>query len=265
MLPTGITSIQNLRDYELYRPYLHAKSTKWLHMYSVGSPTDQWVNILHGMPLRTVIDIIVCCDFQGVYLDSRGYTPEEWKETLAVMDSIEGTAAIRSKDGQKVFYSLTSYAAALKEHIGSDKVRQYADFWLSCPNITCFPASSLYYTDETVLQSNGVMISPGCIQYGPYITIRPGDYIAYVIGDNLKDMDYDFSYASGTIQLPIHFQSREDSIVKYTFHIDAETSGAEMRCTNITEEDSTIKMLLLFSLDQPDTISIVEDFLKINR
>lgn len=265
MLPAGTTSVCNLSDYELYRPYLHARSTKWLHMYSVGSQTDQWVNMLRGFPLRTVIDIIACCDFQGVYLDSAGYSPEEWERVLTVMDSLENTDPVCSEDGQKVFYNLTDYAAGLKERLGPEKVKQYADFWLSCPDITVFSAASLFYTDKASWRGDGMAIAPGCIQYGPYITVQPGDYTAYIIGDNLEDMTCDFSCAAGEIQLPIHFTGRESNLVKYTFHVDAETYGAEMRCINGTDEDATIRAILLFRANQTEEMALLEDFLQASQ
>lgn len=265
ILPTGVTAIHELRDYELYKPYLHASSTKWLHMYSVGSMTDQWVNILHSLPLRTIIDIVVCCNFQGIYIDSRGYAPDEWDELLAVMNSIEGATSIYSKDGQKVFYSLTNYSAALTQQLGPKRMKQYADFWLSCPNLTIFSASSLLYTKEINLYGDGILLSPGCVQYGPYITIQPGDYIVYLIGENLNSLEFDLSYANGTIQLPIHFLDKENNLVKYTFRVDAEISGAEMRSLNKTNENSVIKGILLFNANQSDEIFVLEDFLHINQ
>lgn len=263
LLPTGTTSIQNLRDYELYKPYLHARSSKWLHMYSVGSQTDQWVNILHGLPLRTVIDIIVCCDFQGVYIDSRGYTPDELEKVLEVLDSIEGTATIRSEDGKKIFYSLTAYRAKLCEELGTDKVRKYADFWLSCPCITCFPATNLYYTSDVAVCGDTVIMPSDVRQYGPYITVRAGDYLAYVAGEDLNVMEYDVTSANGTAGIPINIIHADNISAEYTFHLETEMTSIELRSINRGREEAAVRAVFLFNMDQTEEIAIMREFLRI--
>lgn len=263
LLPTGTTSIQNLRDYELYKPYLHAKSSKWLHMYSVGSQTDQWVNILHGLPLRTVIDIIVCCDFQGVYIDSRGYTPDELEKVLEVLDSIEGTATVRSEDGKKIFYSLTAYRAKLCEELGTDKIRKYADFWLNCPCITCFPATHLYYTSDMAVCGDTVIMPSDVRQYGPYITVQAGDYLAYVAGEDLNAMEYDVTSADGTAGIPINIIHADNKSAEYTFHLETEMTSIELRSINRGREEAAVRAVFLFSMDQTEEIVIMREFLRI--
>lgn len=263
LLPTGTTSIQNLRDYELYKPYLHAKSSKWLHMYSVGSQTDQWVNILHGLPLRTVIDIIVCCDFQGVYIDSRGYTPDELEKVLKVLDSIEGTATVRSEDGKKIFYSLTAYRAKLCEELGTDKIRKYADFWLSCPCITCFPATHLYYTSDVAVCGDTVIMPSDVRQYGPYITVQAGDYLAYVAGEDLNAMEYDVTSADGTAGIPINIIHADNKSAEYTFHLETEMTSIELRSFNRGREEAAVRAVFLFSMDQTEEMAIMREFLRI--
>lgn len=263
LLPTGTTSMQDLRDYELYKPYLHAESTRWLHMYSVGSQTDRWVNILHSLPLRTVIDIIVCCDFQGIYIDSRGYAPDEWEKVLEVLDSIEGAAAIRSEDGQKIFYSLTAYRARLHEELGADQIREYADFWLSCPSITCFPASRLYYTADVATCGDTVIMPPGIRQYGPYVTVQAGDYTAYVAGVNLSGMEYDVTSADGTVEIPVNIVRADSKFAEYTFHCETEMTSIELRSINMGREETAIRAIFLFNADQAEEIAVMQEFLQI--
>lgn len=265
LLPTGTTSVRELKDNELSKPYLHAESTRWLHMYSVGSLTDQWVNLLHGMPLRTVIDILACCNFQGVYMDSRGFSPEQWEAALTVMNSVGDDRVVRSEDGLKVFYGLTDHASEMKKRIGEERMKQYADFWLSCPDITCFSASELPYTMPVSVQANGMLLPPECIQYGPYINISPGDYIVYVAGNQIADLTYDVSYANGTIQLPLHFLSREADLVRYSFHVDEEITGVEIRCTNSTEKNVLLRGIYLFRKDQSTEIAAIEQFLNLHK
>lgn len=257
-LPTGVTAAYNLADYELYRPYLHAQSTRWLHMYSVGSRTDQWVTLLHGLPLRAVIDVIVCCDFQGIYLDSRGFSPEQWAETLAVMDTIESSAMICSADGNQIFYSLTDYAAALRKRLGEESMRQCADFWMSCPDFSCFSVFDLPYTKQVSPRDDGVMLPPGCLQYGPYIPLEPGDYIVCVTGTDLAGLDYDVCHASGAVQLPLHFISRNEDFVQYSFQVNESLDDVEMRCANAIEKDALLRGIFLFRAEQTDEISMVE-------
>ncbi len=259
-LPTGTTSVRSLKDNELCRPYLHARSTRWLHMYSVGSRTDRYVTLLHGMPLRMALDVMVCCGFEGIYIDSRGYSPEQWQEVTAVMDSIGNTTAILSADAQQIFYSLTDHAADLRERLGEEKLRQYADFWLNCPDITCFSASALPYTEQVAPRGDGIALPPGCMQYGPYISLEPGDYVVCLVGDHLKGLEYDVSHANGTAQLQLQFLSREDESVRYSFHVAEKLSGVEMRCTNGTKDDALLRGLFLFRAEQSDEISGVTDF-----
>jgi len=265
MLPTGTTSIGNLKDYELYKPYLHAETTRWLHMYSVGSQTDQWVNILQGLPLRTVIDVITCCGFQGVYIDSRGYTADELEEVLAVMDSIEGTSMIRSEDGLKIFYSLTAYSARLLETLGAEKVQEYADFWLNCFDMAVFSAPHLSYTENVPILEDTAVIPPGVRQFGPYITVEAGEYMVYVTGNDLGYLDFDVAYAQGTAAVPITVTYADSESVEYVFHCDTDLTALELRSINNGKEDAAIKTVFLLKQGQPEQISIIREFLEIQE
>ena len=264
MMPSGTTSVEALKDYELAKPFLHAKSTKWLHLYVVGSQTDQWVNAIHRFPLRMVIDIIACCGFEGVYIDSCGYSQDEWKRVLEVMDSLDGTEVLWSKDGQKVFYSIEGYVTALKERLGADRLQEFAQFWLSCPAITCFPASQLHYTEEVKRQGDEVIMSSSCRQYGPYITVQEGDYVAFILGHDQKGVAYDVTFANGVSKIPIIIRDQGYGFIEYEFHVEEELESMELCCINEGKKDFSISAIILLNADQKEEIDLVKDFLKIN-
>lgn len=264
ILPMGTTSLHNLKDYELYKPYLHARTTKWLHMYSVGGQTDQWVNILYGLPLQTAINVIVCCGFQGVYLDSRGYTAEEWKDVLAVLNSFPETAVIWSEDGQKAFYDLTGYATVLAEKLGAETER-YADSWLSLSPAAVYPASSLFYTIPVTTYGNQVILPPGCRQYGPYTTLPQGEYFLYVLGENLENTTCDVTYANGEEQIDVNILWKSDCIAVYSFDNITERTNVELRNLNNSTEDAAISAVLLFDTNQSDQLSVIAEFMSIQQ
>lgn len=264
ILPMGTTSLYNLRDYELYKPYLHAQTTKWLHMYSVGGQTDQWVNILYGLPFQTAVDVIVCCGFQGIYLDSRGYAAEEWENILAAMNSLQGTDVIWSEDGQKAFYNLTGYAAVLTEKLGAEKKR-YADSWLSLSPAAVYPASHLFYTTPVTSCGNQIILPPGCRQYGPYMTLPEGKYLLYVFGENLERTICDVTYANGEEQIPVDVLQKTDRIAVYSFDNTTERAAVELRNLNSSSGEAAISSVLLFDTEQSDQLSVIVEFLSMQQ
>lgn len=164
--------IVGMEHYAHYKPYLHSHSTRWLHRFAAGSPTDQLVESLRGMNINELLDTLFIMDFKGLYIDTKGYTNSDFNELTASLDSLLGSdKKIISSSGDKLFYSLESYN---KSSYDNEIFRTFQDNWLKVkPYVKLVSSVS---TQTTNFKS---------LYIGP---VHPDDIITFS-GSNIVDQD----------------------------------------------------------------------------
>ncbi len=105
--PNGNTSA-----YTQMRPYLHSNGNLyWSYGSIVGDTTDYWLRNLNKIEnFEKQIDTAVVYGFTGVYVDSKGYTEEELKNILDIMNEISIDEPVVSENQELYYWDISNYA-----------------------------------------------------------------------------------------------------------------------------------------------------------
>jgi phosphoglycerol transferase len=101
-----------MKDYDLLRPYLHDNDLRWSFGAVKGRPEAEWQADLADKPTEDLVDTVIAKGFDGVYIDRQGY-PDRAAELEGELDDLLKVEPVVSPSGDKSFFSLLPY----KEHL----------------------------------------------------------------------------------------------------------------------------------------------------
>ncbi|HMK45720.1 MAG TPA: hypothetical protein VK436_03755 [Methanocella sp.] len=113
--------INRLGDYQLFNGYLHSDTLRWSYGATRGRTGDAWLESISNEPPDEMVRDITIAGFSGVYLDSRGYSAEDYATLNANLLRIIGTKPLISSNGVLAFYDLSDYADKLKSDYTPDQ------------------------------------------------------------------------------------------------------------------------------------------------
>ena len=106
--------IQELGDYELFKGYLFSKNLKWSYGGYRGRDSDLWNEYISSLPVNEMLNKISIVGFNGIYIDKKGYTEEEYKKLENEIKSLTNEVPIVSPNLDLVFFNLTNYRNSIK-------------------------------------------------------------------------------------------------------------------------------------------------------
>jgi hypothetical protein len=101
-------SLHELRDYELFRGYLHSKTLRWSYGAIKDRATDVWQKRVAEMPVEYMVEALSAANFSGIYLDRRGYA-DQGAEIIRKLAAVISERPNTSRNGHLVFFSLVNY------------------------------------------------------------------------------------------------------------------------------------------------------------
>ncbi len=104
--------VHDLKDYELYRAYLHSKHLKWSYGGMKGRAADLWQRNLITKPLAQIVDTLTFVGFNGIYIDRFGYA-DRAAELEADLTRILGVTPMVSPNQRLSFFDLRSHRERL--------------------------------------------------------------------------------------------------------------------------------------------------------
>ena len=105
--------VNNMVDYDHLRAYLHSKNIHWSYGAMKGREGDLWQRDIIGKPVKEMIDELSFTGFNGIYVDSYGYT-DKGSEMISSLSSILQTTPIVSNGERYYFFDMTKYNDQLK-------------------------------------------------------------------------------------------------------------------------------------------------------
>jgi len=112
--PESAPPVHRLRDFHLFRGYLHSTGLRWSYGTMKGRPGDAWQRKVAAMPPEEMAEALAVVGFAGIYLDRNGYA-DGGRE-------VEGRLAARlradplvSANGRLAFFDLGALAAELRQ------------------------------------------------------------------------------------------------------------------------------------------------------
>jgi hypothetical protein len=102
--------VNKMKDYDLFRGYLHSTTIRWSYGIMKGRDGDSWQKNIANKPLDMMTKEISLSGFNGVYVDSYGYT-DSGKELVASLTSLLGVSPLVSDNGRLYFFDMAPYNA----------------------------------------------------------------------------------------------------------------------------------------------------------
>jgi len=115
-----------LRDYDLFRPYLNTTALRWSYGAVRTRFGDAWNKSIARQPIRELVDGLALAGFRGLVVDRKGYL-DEGAELDAALRPVIGPPASQSRNGRYTWYRLEAYAAKMRASIGEAEWVRRAD------------------------------------------------------------------------------------------------------------------------------------------
>lgn len=140
--------INNMTDYELIKGYLHSESLRWSYPTMKGRRGDEWVKEISSKPVPELVDSICIIGFDGIYIDSFGYLPEELEYLMEELLKITNETPIISGNNRLIFIKLSSYRQKLIDEYGKGRFERTKDDILNPTVLTWTNGFSVLEGDE---------------------------------------------------------------------------------------------------------------------
>lgn len=113
--------INNMRDYESFRGYLHSTNLKWSYGAYKGRVADQWHQVIATLDVEEMLEALALSGFKGIYIDRAGYLPEELEVLESQLEAKLGINKYLSEDESLTFFDISAYVSDLQQSMTSDE------------------------------------------------------------------------------------------------------------------------------------------------
>lgn len=109
--------VNQMQDYEHFRPYLHSKNLRWSYGAIKERDTARWQMMTADLPTEQFLEAISVAGFSGVYVDRKGYT-DYGTDLEAKLGSLLAVEPLISANKQMSFFDLGAYNSKLAAKYG---------------------------------------------------------------------------------------------------------------------------------------------------
>ena len=107
-------------DYDHFRGYLHSNSLRWSYGAMKGREADYWQRSVSNKPLEEMIETLSLAGYNGIYVDSYGYT-DSGSEITSNLSKILMTSPLKSENGRLYFFDMTLFNSQLKSQLTAEE------------------------------------------------------------------------------------------------------------------------------------------------
>jgi hypothetical protein len=109
--------VNQMQDYEHFRPYLHSKNLRWSYGAIKERKTATWQMATANLPADQFLEAISLAGFSGVYVDRKGYT-DYGADLETKLRSLLTIEPLISTNKQMSFFDLGAYNSKLAAKYG---------------------------------------------------------------------------------------------------------------------------------------------------
>lgn len=117
-------NIKNLGDYEMFKGYLFSENLKWSYGGYRGRESDLWNRYITSLSIDEMLEKISIAGFNGIYIDRKAYTKDEYMKLENEISSIIKEKAYISNNKDLVFFNLTNYSNNLKNKYSKEQLEK---------------------------------------------------------------------------------------------------------------------------------------------
>lgn len=228
--------INQMSAYEHFKGFVHSDTLKWSFGAAPNSIEDMWWKRVSSMPAEDMINTICEAGMKAIYINAKAYTEAELVQLEQSIESVIQQPPVVSSDGVNIYYSLNKFIT--DNNIKND------DSVLKLTGNT-IPAASLACTDNSERGLNQIVLHKDGTQYGPYCSLKKGNYIISVHGQNLSQSEYDISYNIGNNNVQPTEISVQDDVIQYKISLSDDIDGIEFRTFNHTDTDVKVYYIVI--------------------
>jgi len=97
-----------MRDYELFRGYLHSRNLRWSYGAMKGRNGDLWQRAIVNLPVDKFVQSLSAAGFSGIYLDRRAYA-DGGAEMAKKLGEYLTVTPQSSRDEYRLFFSMVEF------------------------------------------------------------------------------------------------------------------------------------------------------------
>jgi hypothetical protein len=112
-------TVNNMKDYQLLTGYLLSDNLKWSYGGMKGRQSDIWNSMISALDTVTMVKAISVAGFEGIYIDKRAYTDEEFNQLSNALTNIIKEPPIFSDNNNLAFFNMATF--------NKDYYSQYTD------------------------------------------------------------------------------------------------------------------------------------------
>lgn len=101
-------TINKMKDYDLFKGYLHSHTLHWSYGALRGRQVIQWQKKVAAKPASDMLDELAYAGFTGIYIDRNGYV-DHGKDIEQQLSTLLKQTPIVSEDNRLAFYDTRSY------------------------------------------------------------------------------------------------------------------------------------------------------------
>lgn len=120
-------NIKNIGGYESFKGYIHSTKLKWSYGAMKGRIEDAWLQKTAGKPLKEMLEDISLVGFEGIYLDSYGYSEQDATELEKKLTNLLDTEPIVSTDGRLYYFNMDNYNKMVTDRYSAEEYNQLKD------------------------------------------------------------------------------------------------------------------------------------------
>lgn len=117
-------NIKDLGDYELFKGYLFSENIKWSYGGYKGRESDLWNRYIVSLPINEMLEKISIVGFNGIYIDRKAYTVDEYTKLENEIKNIIKEEAYVSDDKKLVFFNLMNFSNSLKNKYSEEQLKE---------------------------------------------------------------------------------------------------------------------------------------------
>lgn len=117
-------AVNQMRDYELFKGYLHSKDLRWSYGAMKYREGDIWLSAVSEKPIPEMLEAIVLAGFKGIYIDRFGYIDNGATIETKLHEILRADPMV-SRNHRLVFFDLTELSNQLRSsYSGGDWARK---------------------------------------------------------------------------------------------------------------------------------------------
>lgn len=103
------TGVNNMAGYDLTKGYIHSKTLVWSFGAYKGREGDVWNSYVSSLDLEEQVQAIFLNGFDGIYVDSYGFTKDEFPTVIDELEKYTQSFPSVSDNGRLYYFSLCNY------------------------------------------------------------------------------------------------------------------------------------------------------------